>query len=364
MSTEKEYKSVVLRLVPTPREEKILERNLMKVSKFLEISKREFQKLIRHKAREHPEIGEAHSRLVDLLAQRFANTVMGNLLYPLDNRNYRFVKQNGWYKIAVKFKPRSEMLIPVARSDCRYYGELLENTAYPAFIFKDGGNYFLSVSIPFKRRWEKGQRPTVYIGIDLNQRKHAASLYNPQTDKYERNLFFDLKPVDRKVKELQRKITAIQKGKRFNQLTEEEREKIDKLNETIKKVIQKGHGDFIVKLIEVADGYWERGYNIVFVLEELKGITKRAGKSYAPFNQWLHSQWCYRKFGVMLEAKPYRVVYVKPKDTSKLCHKCGSEVKIYGKHNRLIKCEVCGYRDFSRDLNAARNIAKKGGDTF
>ena len=361
VSTEKEYKSVVLRLVPTPREEKILEHNLLKVSKFLEVSKREFQNALYAKIRET--IPDMHASAVTLLTQRFTNTVMSNLIYPLGDRNncnYKFIKENGWYKIEVRFKPKEKVVIPIARSDCRYYSDILDGAIYPGFIFKEGDNYFVSISIPFKRRWEEG-RPTVYIGIDLNQRKHAASLYNPQTGKYERNLFFDLKPVDRKVKVLQRKITAIQKGKSNSQLTEEERKKINKLYEAIRKVIQKGHGDFIAKLIEVADEYWERGYNVVFVLEELKGITKRAGKSYAPFNHWLHSQWCYRKFGVMLEAKPYRVVYVKPKDTSKLCHKCGSEVKIYGKHNRLIKCEVCGYRDFSRDLNAARNIAR-GGD--
>jgi transposase len=37
-----------------------------------------------------------------------------------------------------------------------------------------------------------------------------------------------------------------------------------------------------------------------------------------------------------------------------------AHVKIYGKHERLIACEKCGYKDYNRDLNSARNIAKKG----
>lgn len=351
------YKSVVIKLVPTLEQKKILDRNLLKVGKFLEISKKELQKLIWKKAREDSEIKEAHSRLADLLSQRFTNTVMSNLLYPLDCRNYKVIKSNGWYKVAIRFNPKKEVCIPISRPDCKYYGEIIENTSYPAFIFKEGANYFLSMSIPLKKRWDKN-RISIYVGIDLNQRKHVASFYNPLTSRYEKNIFFDLRPIDKKIKELQRKINLIQKGRRSEELSDSEKEKIKSLYEGIKKVIQKGHGDFISKLIKEADKYWEKGFNVVFVLEDLKGITKRVTKRDPSFNGWLHSKWCYHKFAIMLETKAYPVVYINPKNTSIKCHKCGSKVKIYGKHNRLIECSTCGYKDFNRDLNAARNIAR------
>ena len=360
MGVKKEYRSVIIKLEPTPREEKILENNLMKVSKFLEISKSEFQSSLYKKIR--ATIPDMHTKAVTLLVKRFTDTVMNNLIYPLgdkNNRNYKFIKENGWYKVEIRFKPREKVVIPIARPDCKYYSDILDGAIYPGSIFKQGANYFISISMPIKKRWENG-RPTVYIGIDLNQRKHAASLYNPKTGKYERNLFFDLKPVNRKVDEIWQEIKTIDRERRNRRLTEEENEKRRQLYNTLKKVIQKGHGDFISKLIKVADEYWEKGYNVVFVLENLKGIIKRVEKRHKHFNRWLHSQWCYRKFANMLETKPYRVEEVNPRDTSKFCHKCGSEVEIYGKYKRLIRCKNCGYKDFSRDLNAARNIAKRG----
>jgi IS605 OrfB family transposase len=326
---------------------------MVKVAKFLNISKREFQKAIWHHARQNRELKEAHTRLLDLLSQRFASTVMGNLLYPLDERNYSFVKRGKWYSVEVRFEPKTKVAIPIARPERKYYADILDGTAYPAFIYKHGADYFMSVEIPFKEHYEES-RQTVYVGIDLNQRKHAASLYNPETREFERNIFFDLKPVDERIKKIQWKISAIQRGER----TSGERESIRDLYERIDKTIEKGHGDFISKLTGVADEYWKKGYNVVFVLEDLRGITKRAGKEYPAFNRWLHSQWCYRRFGILLETHGYPVKYVDPMDTSAKCYRCGAKVEIYGKHGRLIKCNVCGLRDFSRDLNAARNILK------
>lgn len=322
----------------------------------MDVAQREFQKTLWHKARENEELSEAHSRLTDLMAQRFAGTVMGNLMYPLDKDNYKFVRENGYFKAEIKFRPKEKTIVNVDRSGNRYHSDILEGTAYPAFLYKYGNDYFMSVSIPKETRWEEG-RPTAYIGIDLNQRKHVASLYNPETGNFEENLFFDLKPVDKKCKQIQRYISSIQRGRRNSQLTEREKSELNKQYKRMRMVVDKGHGDFISKLLKVADNYWVGGYNVVFVLEDLKYISKVARKEYKPFNRWLTSQWCYRRFGVLLEAKPYPVEYVSARDTSKLCHRCGGEVEVYGKRNRIVSCS-CGLRDFSRDLNAARNISK------
>ncbi|AKG92328.1 transposase [Geoglobus ahangari] len=368
-SSGENYRAITLRLEPTKKQKRLLERNLQTVVKMLEISRYEFQKQIYHKFKE--EQFDVSSRLLDLMVQRISKSLMSNKVLPLDERNYKFVNPSGrgWFievlLRSAKGRSRKEAkeLIPICRTDNKYYSDIIDGTAYPAVIYQQGDDYFLTVTIPVEKRWED-ERPVVVIGIDLNQRKHAASLYNPETGRFEWNTFFDLEPVDRKIKEIQRKISQIQRGRKPTELTEEEREQINKLYERIRKVIDKGHGDFIRKLLEVADAYWEKGYDVVFAVEELKGITKRAGKDYAPFNRWLHSQWCYRRFGILLDSRQYEVVEVSPAYTSKLCHRCGSEVKIHGKHKRLITCPSCGLKDFSRDLNSARNIAIKAYKEF
>lgn len=351
------YRSVTLRVVPTPKQAKIIDKNLLRVNKFLDIAKTEFQKQIWHLAREDEDISDAHSRLADLMAQRFAGSVMKNLLYPLDKRNYKFIRENGYFKAEIRFKPKSVVNINVDRNGNRYHSDVLEDTAYPAFIYKYGNDYFMSVSIPHKFRWED-ERPVVYCGIDLNQRKHVACFYNP-LEGFKETVFFDLKPIDRQCKKNQRNISAIQRGRRNNQLSDEEKNQLNKEYKSMRKVIDKGHGDFISKLLRIADSYWDYNYNVIFVLEDLRYISKNARKNYKPFNRWLSSQWCYRRFSVILEGKQYPVEYVGASGTSKLCHKCGEEVRAYGKRKRMISCS-CGVKDFSRDLNAARNIAIKG----
>ena len=358
MLQEKEgYRSVTVRLVPTPRQAKILDRNLQRVSRFLNIAEGEFRKLIWHRGREDKELSEAHTRLLDRLSKEFTSTVMSNKVYPIDERNYKIIKENGWYKIAIRFEPRKEVIINMDIRKNKYYADILEmDKPCGGFIYKKGSDYFLSLSIPHTYRWEEGRR-IVYCGIDLNMRKHVASFY--VDGEFRETIFFDLAPVDRKIKQIQRTISAIQKGRKIVQLTDEERAELKRHHDRIRKVIQKGHGDFISKLIRVADRYWDEGYNVVFVLEDLKGITKNARKDYKPFNRWLHQHWCYGRFAILLESKPYPVKYVPAKDTSRVCHRCGGEVRIYGKRGRLISCDKCGLKDFSRDLNAARNIAKK-----
>ena len=352
---KKAYRSVTLRLNLTKKQEKFIDSQLIKVSKFLDISRMEFQKTIYHKAREDTDLREEHTRLLALLTQRFSKTVMSNVLYPVDKDNYKFIENPCWM-IEVRFQPKQKTKIAICRTENKYYKDILDGTAYPGFIYKEGANYFLSVSIPTTKKWRENA-PLIVCGIDLNQRKHVASFYNTKTKKYEKNVFWDLKDTDKKIKKIERELTKTQKGKSTLELTAEEKEKLKKLYELIRKIIQKSQGDFISKLLEIADEYYNKKYNVVFALEDLKGINKTARKNFKSFNRWLSSQWCYRMFGIILEAKPYFVEYVNPKYTSQKCHKCGSEVKIYGKHNRFIACENCGYKDFSRDLNAARNIA-------
>lgn len=356
------YRAVIIRCEPTQKQKKLIDKNLQAVSKMTGISRFEFQKLLYHRFKEQG--FDVSSRLIDLMVQRCGKTLFANKVLPLDERNYRIVKKDGaWFaeiqlRSAKNSRKEAKELIPIYRSKNKYYENVPEGSVFPAILFKQGADYFIAVTIPVEKRYEEN-RKTVYCGIDLNQRKHAASFYNPDTGVFEKNLFFDLSPIDRKIKEVQRKISAVQRGKRYSEMSEEEVQKIRELHETIRKVIEKGHGDFIAKLLKVADEYWEAGYNVVFVLEDLTGITKRVEKEYASFNRWLHSQWCYRKFAAMIDCRHYPVIFVDPRDTSKKCHRCGGELKIHGKHKRLVDCPHCGLKDFNRDLNAARNLVKK-----
>lgn len=98
----------------------------------------------------------------------------------------------------------------------------------------------------------------------------------------------------------------------------------------------------------------ERRYGIA--VENLKGLRHRkVGKRH---RKRLH-KWAYRDLinKIVYKAKLHRVpvVFVNPKGTSKTCSRCGEKGRVKG---RWFKCPKCGFQ-LDRDLNAARNIAKK-----
>jgi len=76
-------------------------------------------------------------------------------------------------------------------------------------------------------------------------------------------------------------------------------------------------------------------------------------------NIWLYKKATLRKFVLRAMAKGFNVVEVNPAGTTKTCFRCGAPVKIYGRNQRLIRCDNCGLKDYNRDLNAARNLVKR-----
>ena len=90
-------------------------------------------------------------------------------------------------------------------------------------------------------------------------------------------------------------------------------------------------------------------------MEELKGIRDNMN-GLAKLNKRLHT-WSFRKLQQFIEYKAnlegIQVVYVNPKDTSKICHRCGHVTQANG---RGFACPECDLK-YNRDLNAAINIA-------
>ncbi|WP_457752821.1 RNA-guided endonuclease InsQ/TnpB family protein [Thermococcus sp.] len=102
-----------------------------------------------------------------------------------------------------------------------------------------------------------------------------------------------------------------------------------------------------------------RQLNRAIVLEKLKGLKKQ--KKPKQLRKMLH-RWSYADLisKITYKAKLYGVpvIFVSPRGTSKTCSNCGYYVKNF-KDERVFKCPKCCF-EADRDLNAARNIAKKG----
>ena len=123
-------------------------------------------------------------------------------------------------------------------------------------------------------------------------------------------------------------------------------------HQKITEIVKQAHGTFLSKLKE--------RYGIcTLAIEDVSTMFRLTEKENAMINNWLYKKTAMRKFVLRAMAKGFNVVEVNPAGTTKTCHRCGSEVKIYGRTKRLIRCDNCGLRDYNRDLNSARNIAKR-----
>jgi len=129
------------------------------------------------------------------LAKDIANTIAKKELLYIRRDNCRIVKiGHGWFletKLDRTTKRGEKLRIPINLAYNDYYEAIMEAKDLAGYIYKEGDTYFLVVVWKESIRYSDN-RPTVFIGIDLNFYKHVATLYNPETMKWEWNYFFDL----------------------------------------------------------------------------------------------------------------------------------------------------------------------------
>jgi transposase len=336
MRVSSQYRTVIVRLYPTEQQEKLLQKAEKEILKFLELSRFELQKMLYHKA---SEVGVNVSRYtISLLVQRFTGSIGGKAIIPYNTEyNARFVSDNGaWFLEVQLFAGRGNRIkIPLAKTEVPYYSALDELDGLPIVITRENNDWFAYVSIPVSQN-SNG----LVVGVDFNYRRWVASPYEGKP------FFFDAREYAEKIDRLQRLASRFQNRK--------EEEKVQECYHLIRETVKLAHGNFL-------SGIKERFGVCTIAMEDVEKMYKMIEEVDSKMtNNWLNTKTALRQFILRAMAKGFEVVEVDPKDTSRTCHRCGNSVKIYGKRGRLISCVSCGYRDYSRDLNAARNIARRG----
>jgi transposase len=330
-----QYRTVIVKLLPLPEQEVLLRKAELEVTKFLNLSRYELQNMLYHRMKECGV--ELSMYTLSLLVQRFTGSLGEKSLIPFDtDYNARFINDNGlWFVEVQLFKGKGNRIrIPMAKSEVPYYEAIGELEGLPLVIACENEDWFAYVSIPVK-----ADPNGLIVGVDFNMRKWVASPYEGQP------IFFDVREYNEKIDRLQRLRSKYQ--------SRGEEENVKECFRKMQGIVKLAHGNFLSKIMDK--------YGVCnLAVEEVETIYKLVRKENKMINNWLYSKTALRQFILRAMAKGFNVIEVPPKDTTRLCHKCGSPVKIYGKHERLVACEKCGYKDYNRDLNSARNIAKKG----
>jgi putative transposase len=98
----------------------------------------------------------------------------------------------------------------------------------------------------------------------------------------------------------------------------------------------------------------------VIVMEDLRRLNEKNMGS-KELNGRLH-RWGYRSFQRILEYQAklcgLHVKYIDPRNTSRTCPVCGSELEESSNGRRLMRCRRCGLEE-DRDVVAVKNLVKR-----
>jgi len=353
----KKIRAMVLKCQPDEETKDILDSLLVRVREFLEITEYEFTKLLYEKFRElDPTV---HSRIPTAIAKELCKTVINQRVIPLDKQICRLKRiRGGWFIELTVFsrssgrdKESRTINIPVCLSENSYYHFLLDRLGDDGKLpgdgrlIKIGDTYFAVIPVPLQPRFD-ATKPVVSIGVSLSiHGKHAATLYDPKQG-FVKNMFYDVTSFWDKAWKIMRYISKLQSmGKK---------DEVKANHARITEIAKLAHGNFLAKLLKVADEYWENGYNVVFSLSDLSWLKQvDFNNNVMNFRKSRLLSWL--KFEMMLDARDYLVYRVK--GTRLRCHRCGAEGEVKRKEFR---CQNCGLSNFNAELNAARNAAKVG----
>jgi len=242
--------------------------------------------------------------------------------------------------LVVPLRSRERVYLPLYVR--KYHRKYLQYKHGRVIIAKEGEDYYACISIHVSEL--KPYEPRGWLGVDIGMRHIiVVSDAKGKINKFYNNVIGWKLNLECRRAGLQRlKDKKVKKGawRALKRLSG----KIKNLQSNINHRIAK-------ELVLMAR---ERRFGIA--IENLRGL--RHGKVGKRHRKRLH-KWAYRDLinKIVYKAKLHGVpvVFVNPKGSSRTCSRCGSIGRLKG---RIFACRKCGLM-LDRDLNAARNIAKR-----
>ncbi len=199
----------------------------------------------------------------------------------------------------------------------------------------------LHLSVSFE---VSSQTPESILSVDLGERVMATTVSSADNGTPEFH--------GRKVREIRRHHAWLRKrlqekgpAKKVEEMSDKEKRKVGDILHKISR-----------KIVDRADEN-----SSLIVIGDLKGIGNGDTGKGGRMNRIANSM-PYWKLTRMMEYKAkeegLQVVKIDEKDTSRTCHKCGSENTSRPTQGKFT-CNTCGLKDYNADLNGAKNILQR-----
>jgi|GEM_PF-3224738 len=270
----------------------------------------------------------------------------GILIYPKDfkiNGKMIYLPKIGWVRIKDKATKKS-------------LWKHITETAKQVWVKEEPDGFF--AYIVYEKELSIQRQNGKIVGIDLGIR-NTITISNGET------ISLPIKNIMRIAKKIEELQSIIDKKKHINKkrgikqskrviYLERRRSKLLKRIKNIKydfyqktiNHILKSHEYVVVENLELKE------------LKEVKSENKKATKKIHKYLQYISLS----KFYQILEYKAIlygrKIIKVNPKNTSKMCSRCG-HINNITLSTKVFKCSECGFR-IDRDLNASINIYKMG----
>ncbi|MCJ7632848.1 transposase, partial [Candidatus Bathyarchaeota archaeon] len=189
--------------------------------------------------------------------------------------------------------------------------------------------------------------PEAVVGIDLGKWHNCYSIWVNDKEVY--RAFDSFGDYHKTLLKIQDEIGKLQSN--FEGTRKELSKALMPLYEKKRMVLRQYYGTLRNRIL----AHVPEGFNAVFVVEDLDDLP-RAELCKAQ-RTWACQELANGIFASQIEWNGYKLVKVNPRGTTHTCSKCGKPVK--SRKDRKIVCPTCYPQGLDRDLNGARNIARR-----
>lgn len=284
------------------------------------------------------------ARIVNNAIQKIWKTMRATKQIPIDKQIFKIVRKDGI--LYLKFQ---QQLIPIRLKEVADLDDLLLNHYRAGVVWLKGNRWVADILVEVESHYEEDKSEAV-IGVDLGKWHNCYSIWVEEKEVYRAfdnfaDYHWTLRKVSHAISEVQRNFEGTRK-----QLAKV----LAPLYEKKRAVLRQYYGTLRNKILSHVP-IASNGYNPVFVLEDLDTLPRAELRKTQRI--WANQELANGIFASQLEWNGYKVVKVNARGTTHTCWKCGQPVK--SQNDRKIICETCYPKGLDRDLNAARNIARR-----
>jgi len=266
-----------------------------------------------------------------------------------DKRCYSFVKTTNvltpyWFTLSLNRGTRISLPIKFGKRQQKFIEEALQGEWQFCTVEMVKQNEEWYAHFVLKKEVELIDEPETFIGVDLGEWNVATAVaISKQNPKPMKGKFWS----GAKIREIRGKYAHI----RRNLQRKKRLDLVKRFGSKEGRIVNQMLHIIAKEVVEYAKQFKKP----IIVMEKLKGIRENMNSS-VKLNRRLHA-WSFQKLQQFIEYKAnlegIPVMYVNPKNSSKICHRCGHVAQVNG---RELRCPKCGLV-YNRDLNAAINIA-------